>query len=84
MKKLRPWLYLFAVIIFSALLIAFAYDIEKGTPIELSNTQAGRQKVLMKLAEILGLKGSIAVTILVTGACLFNAISKHRFQVKKS
>lgn len=39
MNKLKRWLYAFAILIYSALLVAFAYDMEQGTSIALSGTQ---------------------------------------------
>jgi hypothetical protein len=78
MNKLKRWLYVLAILIFSALLVAYAYDIEQGTPIGLSSTQAGRQEILMTVAGILGFKGSIVVAVLATGAGLYNAIRKRR------
>lgn len=77
MKKLKPWLYALAIAIFSALLVVYAYDIEQGTSIELSSTQAGKQEMLMAVARILGYKGSIAVALLATGAGLYFAIIQH-------
>lgn len=78
MRKLKPWLYAIAIAIFSALLVAYAYDIEQGTPIELSSTQAGRQEILMSLARTLGFKVSIAIASLATVTGLFYAITQHR------
>ena len=78
MQKLKRWLYAFAILIFSALLVAFAYDIEQGTPIGLSGTQSGRQEILMTIAGALGFKGSIVVAVLATGAGLYNALRKRR------
>lgn len=63
--------------IFSALLVAFAYDIEQGKPIELSPTQAGRQEIQMSVAEVFGFKGSIVVAVLATGTGLYYAILGH-------
>lgn len=77
MKKLKRWLYAIAIAIFSALLVAFAYDIEQGTPIGLSSTQAGRQEMLMAVAGALGVKGSIVVAVLATGVGLYYAISQY-------
>lgn len=74
---LKPILYTIALAIFSALLVAYAYDIEQGTSIELSSTQAGRQEMLMFVARMLGYKGSIAVALLATGAGLYYAIIQH-------
>lgn len=77
MKKLTRWLYAFAIFIFSTLLVAFAYDMEQGKSIPLSSTQAGRQEMLMWVAEVLGFKGSIVVGVLATGFGLYYAISQH-------
>ena len=78
MEKLKPWLYALAIAIFSTLLVAFAYDIERGTPIGLSSTQARKQELLMSVAAALGFNGSIAVAVLATGAGLYYAITQHR------
>ena len=78
MQKIIRWLYAFAILIFSALLVAFAYDIEHGSPIELSGTQAGRQEILTTVAGVLGFKGSFVVAVLATGAGLYNALRKRR------
>ncbi len=77
MEKLKRWLYAIAIAIFSALLVAFAYDIEQGTPIGLSSTQAGRQEMLMAVAGALGVKGSVVVAVLATGVGLYYAISQY-------
>lgn len=77
MEKLKRWLYAIAIAIFSALLVAFAYDIEQGTPIGLSSTQAGRQEMLMVVAGALGIKGSVVVAVLATGVGLYYAISQY-------
>ena len=77
MEKLKHWLYAIAIAIFSALLVAFAYDIEQGTPIGLSSTQAGRQEMLMVVAGALGIKGSVVVAVLATGVGLYYAIRQY-------
>ena len=77
MNRILPWLYAIAIIIFSALLVAYAYDIEQGTPIGLSSTQAWRQEMLMVVAGALGVKGSIVVAVLATGVGLYYAISQY-------
>lgn len=77
MEKLKRWLYAIAILIFSTLLVAFAYDMEQGTTIELSSTQAGRQEMLMWVADVLGFNGSIVVAVLSTGFGLYYAISQH-------
>ncbi len=77
MNRILPWLYAIAIIIFSALLVAYAYDIEQGTPIGLSSTQAGRQEMLMAVAGALGVKGSVVIAVLATGVGLYYAIRQH-------
>lgn len=77
MKKLKLWLYALAIAIFSALLVVYAYDIEQGTPIELSSTQAGRQEILISLAQTFGFNTSIAIAVLATVAGLYYAIIQH-------
>ena len=74
MEKLKRWLYVCADAIFSALLVAYAYDIEQGISIGLSSTQAGRQEIQMTVAGILGFNGSIVAAVLATGASLYNAL----------
>ena len=78
MQKLKRCLYVIAIAIFSALLVAYAYDIEQGTPIGLSSTQAGRQEMLMAVAGALGFWGSVVVAVLATGAGLYYAITQSR------
>lgn len=77
MEKLKRWLYVIAILIFSALLVAYAYDIEQGEPIGLSSTQAGRQEILMTVAASLGVWGSWFVALVATGLGLYFAISQH-------
>ena len=83
MKKLTRWLYAIAILIFSTLLVAFAYDMEQGTSIPLSSTQAGRQEMLIWAAEVLGFKGSIVVGVLATGTSLYYAIRQHFTKIEK-
>jgi hypothetical protein len=78
MNKLKRWLYAFAIAIFSALLVAFAYDIEKGTSIGLSSTQAGRQEMLIFVAKFLGITGSWIVGILATVGSFWYTIDKYK------
>ncbi|MBP7389711.1 MAG: hypothetical protein KA841_04865 [Chitinophagales bacterium] len=77
MQKLKRWLYAIAITIYSALLVAFAYDIEQGTSIELSSAQAGRQEMVMAVAGFLGLKGSIVIAVFATALGFYYAISQH-------
>lgn len=83
MKKLTRWLYAIAILIFSALLVVFAYDMEQGTSIPLSSTQVGRQEMLIWVAEVLGFKGSIVVGVLATGFALYYAIRQHFRKIEK-
>lgn len=78
MNKLTRWLYAFAIAIFSALLVAFAYDIEQGTPIGLSGTQAGRQEMLVFVAKFLGITGSWIIGILATVGSFWYTIGKYK------
>lgn len=77
MQKLKRWLYAIAIAIFSALLVAFAYDIEKGTSIDPPGTQIWYYEILMSVANTLGVTGSILVAAMATGIGLYYAIRKH-------
>lgn len=77
MQKLKRWLYAIAIAIFSALLVAFAYDIEQGTPIDPPSTQVWYYEILMSVADTLGVTGSILVAAMATGIGLYYAIGKH-------
>ncbi|NTS43817.1 MAG: hypothetical protein EOO13_10690 [Chitinophagaceae bacterium] len=84
MQKLTRWLYAIAILIFSALLVAFAYDMEQGTSNELFSTQGARQEMLMWVADVLGFQGSMVVAILATSAALYYAIRQHITKQLKS
>jgi len=77
LEKLNRWLWAIAIAVLSALLVVYAYDIEQGTPIGLSSTQAGRQEMLISIAGALGFRGSIALALLASGAGLYYAIGQH-------
>ncbi len=77
MEKLKRWLYAFAIIIFSALLVAYAYDIEQGTPIHTPSTQIGHHEMMLSLAKVLGTNASIAVAVLAIGIGLYYAVGQH-------
>lgn len=77
MEKMNRWLWAIAIIIFSALLLTYAYDLEQGTPIGLSSTQAGRQEMLMAVAGFLGVGGSLFLALSATCLSLYYAISQH-------
>lgn len=57
-------MYTFAIAIFSAILVAYAYDISNGTEIQTSSTKKGTQEILVSIAGFLGVTGSIVVGIL--------------------
>lgn len=77
MEKLTRWLYAIAIVVFSALLVAFAHDIEQGVPIGIPSTNSGKQAMLMTLAEVLGLNGSLVLGVLASGTSLYHAIKQH-------
>ena len=77
MKKLTLWLWAIAIAIFSALLVAYAYDIEQGRPIGLASTQSGRQEILIAIAGFLGVWGCLAMALLATGFSLYYAIRQY-------
>lgn len=76
MQKLTRWLWAIAIAMLSTMLVLYAYDMEQGTPIELSSTQAGRQEMLMWVADVLGFKGSIVVAVLASGLSLYFAVAQ--------
>ena len=77
-SKINRWLFAIAIAIFSALLVAYAYDIDQGIPISLASTNAANQKILMSVAGALGFRGSIILGVLATGAGIYNAIRNSR------
>lgn len=78
----KPVLYTLAIIIFSALLVVYAHDIEQGISIGPSSTQSGKQGMLLFFAKAFGFKGSIAVAILATGWSIYYSITQYR-KIKK-
>ncbi|MCC7466295.1 MAG: hypothetical protein IT261_08505 [Saprospiraceae bacterium] len=77
MEKLKAWLYTIAIAIFSALLIAFAYDISNGEEIPESSTRQASQDIIVSLSGFLGITGSWIVGTLATAGSLYNAIQKQ-------
>lgn len=73
---LKRILYFSAILIFSALLIAFAYDISDGKEIPYSSTKQDTQKTLVYLATKLGITGSWIVGLTASGISLFRIIYK--------
>lgn len=82
MEKLKCWLYTIAIMIFSALLIAYSYDIANDIEISKSSTKQATQDMLVSLARFLGISGSWIVGSLATGASLFLCIQKYRNKIK--
>ena len=77
-QKFIYWIYSIAVLIFSLLLIAYAFDISNGNSIDASTTQKGRQDILLIIATFLGTKGSIIVGTLATGIAIYMTIIKNK------
>lgn len=78
MKKVTPWLYVIAVMIFSLLLVAYAHDQENYIPVERPSTQTGMFDTLMWIAEGLGFQGSIIVALLATGYSFYAALNTYK------
>ncbi len=73
---LKRILYFSAILIFSTLLIAFAYDISDGKEIPYSSTKQDTQETLVYLATKLGITGSWIVGLTASGISLFRIIYK--------
>lgn len=73
---LKRILYFIAILIFSALLIAFAYDISDGKEISSSTTRQDTQEILVYFATKLGVTGSWIVGMTASGISLFRIIYK--------
>ncbi|MCO5230196.1 MAG: hypothetical protein M9958_03470 [Chitinophagales bacterium] len=82
MEKLKYWLYTIAIMIFSALLIAYSYDIANNIEIPKSSTKQAAQDMLVSLASSLGIIGSWFVGILATGVSIYFSIQKQRKREK--
>lgn len=79
---LKRILYFIAILIFSALLIAFAYDISEGKSIPISSTKEDFQKIIVFFSQKLGIVGSWIVGLLASGISLYS-ILKHKQHEKK-
>ena len=79
---LKPTLYTIAISIFSALLIAYAYDIANDEVIPKSSTKQATQDMLVSLARFLGISGSWIVGSLATGSSLYYTIQKYKNRKK--
>lgn len=77
-QKIVALLYSFATLVFSLLMIAYAYDISQGNEIDASSTQKGRQDILVSIASFLGLKGSVVLGTLATGTAFYIACMKSK------
>ena len=75
---LKPTLYTIAISLFSALLIAYAYDIANDELIPKSSTRQATQDMLVFLARFLGITGSWIVGSLATGSSLYYTIQKYK------
>ena len=79
---LKPTLYTIAISLFSALLIAYAYDIANDELIPKSSTRQATQDMLVFLARFLGITGSWIVGSLATGSSLYYTIQKYKNRKK--
>ncbi len=79
---IKSILYIIAISIFSALLIAYAYDIANEEVIPKSSTKQATQDMLVSIARFLGISGSWFVGSLATGASLYFSIQKYRNRKK--
>lgn len=75
---LKPVLYTLVAGIFSAVLVAMASSIANGENVAISGSRKGFKRLLLGLAETLGVWGSLALGVVVTGGFLYNAISKYK------
>ena len=73
---LKRILYFVAILLFSALLIVFAYDISDGNEIPYSSTKQDTQEILVYFATKLGVTGSWIVGVTASGISLFRIIYK--------
>jgi hypothetical protein len=75
-------MYTFSIAIFSALLVLYAYDLSNGEAIENSTTNRGKQDLLISIAKLLGVYGSLVIGILATGGSLLYTIVQYRNEPK--
>lgn len=79
--KTNKWkyiLYSVAVVMFSALLIVYAYDISNGEEIPKSSSRQGVQDMVVFVAKTFGVTGSWIIGILATVASLSYTIDKYK------
>lgn len=84
--KTNKWkyiLYSVAVVIFSALLIVYAYDISNGEEIPKSSSRQGVQDMVVFVAKTFGVTGSWIIGILATAASLSYTIDKYKNEKRR-
>lgn len=72
-----------AIAIFSALLIAYAYDISNGEEIPKSSSRQGVQDMVVFVAKILGVTGSWILCISATTASLWYTIDRYKNEKRR-
>lgn len=82
MKLFKSILYTLAVILFSALLIAYAYDLSNNIEIAKSSTRQSTQNLLISAAKSLGIIGSWIIGIIAIGIRLL--VTFHTYKNEKS
>ena len=75
---IKPALYTLVAGIFSAVLISIASSLSDGESVAISGSKRGFKRLLVGIAETLGLWGSIALGIAVTGGFLYNLFNKYK------
>lgn len=71
-------LYTLSIAVLSLLLVAYAYDLSLGETIKASSTKKSTQDIFVSIARFLGVKGSIVLGVLVTGASLYYTMNLFR------
>lgn len=74
----KPALYTLVAGIFSTVLVVTANSLANGENVVISGSRKGFKRLLIGLAETLGIWGSLALGVIVTGGFLYNAISKYK------
>ncbi len=75
---IKPTLYTLVAGIFSAVLISIASSLSDGESVAISGSKRGFKRLLVGIAETLGLWGSIALGVVVTGGFLYNLFNKYK------
>lgn len=71
------------VALFSALLIAYAYDIAADKEIAESGSRQGVQEMVVFASRLLGVTGSWILGILATTGSLYYTVSKYRNEKRR-